>query len=231
MCSIPASHAFFGNIQISWQRLKSKLNFVIMLTCILVKKTGTWKKYSKTSRIRTKPTKWPCAQRRLRSAWASTQSDQTLRCALNGWLRTQAFFMWTAKTLIRLGGCPFWSESSLGARSLCWFCRCPDWSESSLSAHPFCWFCHEVAQTWNHKTYTHRRRPAQRPAPSSSSLVTPFPFEIVWNVRSGYISPWSLPFHIFKAKLVFSTLPYRKNEVLLHWHFNLTWKFGNLHEK
>ena len=27
----------------------------------------------------------------------------------------------TAKTLIRLGGCPCWSESSLGAHSLCWF--------------------------------------------------------------------------------------------------------------
>ena len=31
--------------------------------------------------------------------------------------------MWTAKTLIRLGGCPGWSESSLGAQSLCWFCH------------------------------------------------------------------------------------------------------------
>ena len=47
----------------------------------------------------TKPTKWMCAQRRLRSAWASAQSDQSLRCALNGWLRTQGFFMQTAKTL------------------------------------------------------------------------------------------------------------------------------------
>ena len=36
--------------------------------------------------------------RRLRSAWASAQSDQSLCCAL----RTQAFFMRTAKTLIRL---------------------------------------------------------------------------------------------------------------------------------
>ena len=31
--------------------------------------------------------------------------------------------MRTAKTLIRLGGCPCWSESSLGAQSLCWFCH------------------------------------------------------------------------------------------------------------
>ena len=71
----------------------------------------------------TKPTKWLCAQRRLRSAWASAQSDQSLRCMLNGKLRTQAFFMRTAKTLIRLGGCPGWSESSLGAHSFCWFCH------------------------------------------------------------------------------------------------------------
>ena len=31
--------------------------------------------------------------------------------------------MRTAKTLIRLGGCPGWSESSLGAQSFCWFCH------------------------------------------------------------------------------------------------------------
>ena len=31
--------------------------------------------------------------------------------------------MRTAKTLIRLGGCPGWSESSLGAHSVCWFCH------------------------------------------------------------------------------------------------------------
>ena len=47
-----------------------------------------------------------CAQRRLRSACASTQSDQSLCCALSGELMTQAFFMRTVKTLIRLGGCP-----------------------------------------------------------------------------------------------------------------------------
>ena len=31
--------------------------------------------------------------------------------------------MRTAKTLFKLGGCPGWSESSLGAHSLCWFCH------------------------------------------------------------------------------------------------------------
>ena len=34
-------------------------------------------------RLVTKPTLWLCAQRRLRSAWASAQSDQGLRCALS----------------------------------------------------------------------------------------------------------------------------------------------------
>ena len=33
------------------------------------------------SRDMTKPTKWMCAQRRLRSAWASAQSDQSSLCA------------------------------------------------------------------------------------------------------------------------------------------------------
>ena len=40
-----------------------------------------WKVYNIIlSRLMTKPTKWQCAQRRLRSAWASAQSDQSLRC-------------------------------------------------------------------------------------------------------------------------------------------------------
>ena len=41
--------------------------------------------------------------------------------------------MQTAKTLIILGGCPGWSESSQSDQRLRW-------------AHmPFCWFCHEMA--------------------------------------------------------------------------------------
>ena len=78
---------------------------------------------SDLSRLVTKPTKWVCAQRRFRSAWASAQSDQSLRCpheeSLGPWLPTER----TAKTLIRLGRCPGWSESSLGTHSLCWFCH------------------------------------------------------------------------------------------------------------
>ena len=54
--------------------------------------------FPQMSGLVTKPTKWLCAQRRPRSACASAQSDQSLCCALNGELRTQAFFMRTAKT-------------------------------------------------------------------------------------------------------------------------------------
>ena len=73
------------------------------------------------SRDMTKPTKWLCAQPALRSAWASAKSDRSLRCVLK--VRTQGFFMRTGKTLIRLGRCPGWSESSLGAHSFWWFCH------------------------------------------------------------------------------------------------------------
>ena len=38
-------------------------------------------------------------------------------------LTWRATFMWTAKTLIRLGGCPGLSESARGTQPLCWFPR------------------------------------------------------------------------------------------------------------
>ena len=54
-----------------------------------------------------------CVKRRLRSAWASTQPDQSFRCPPKGtlapWLPTESY----ARTLIRLRGCAGWSESSL----------------------------------------------------------------------------------------------------------------------
>ena len=53
----------------------------------------------------TKPTKWVCVQRRLWSAWASTQSDQSLHCAFNGQLRSE--------DSDQPGHPPSWSESSL----------------------------------------------------------------------------------------------------------------------
>ena len=52
-------------------------------------------------------------QRRLRSAWASAQSDQSLRCPDEKSLGPQLLIERTGKTLIRLGG----SESPLGAHA------------------------------------------------------------------------------------------------------------------
>ena len=57
----------------------------------------------------TKPTNWLCAQRRLRSAWASAQADQSLDCPHEESLGPKLPTERTVKTLIRLGGCPGWS--------------------------------------------------------------------------------------------------------------------------
>ena len=56
----------------------------------------------------------------LRKCGEDTVKDPTsnLPNALSGYLRTQASFMQRTKTLIRLGGYPGWSESSLGAQSI-----------------------------------------------------------------------------------------------------------------
>ena len=74
------------------------------------------------SRLVTNPTKWVYAQRRLRSVWASAQSDQSLRCrcqsSLSAW-------------------------RNLGPLATHW---CPGWSESLLGAQPHCLFCHEADQ-------------------------------------------------------------------------------------
>ena len=58
-----------------------------------------------------------CTQGRLRSAWASTQSDQHLHCPYEETLGPYLPIERTVKTLIRLGGCPCWSEFLLDAQS------------------------------------------------------------------------------------------------------------------
>ena len=80
-------------------------------------------KHPNLSRLMTKSTKWVCAQWRLRSAWASAQSDQSLCCPHEECLGPYLPIERTAKALIRLGGCLGWSESSLGKHSFCWFCH------------------------------------------------------------------------------------------------------------
>ena len=49
------------------------------------------------------------------------QSDQSLCCPHEEGMRPELPIERTAKILIRLGRCPGWSESSLGAQSFCWF--------------------------------------------------------------------------------------------------------------
>ena len=56
------------------------------------------------------------AQRRLRSTWASAQSDQSLRCPQEDIWGPELSLERTAKPLIRQGGCPGWSQSSLGTK-------------------------------------------------------------------------------------------------------------------
>ena len=76
------------------------------------------------SRLMTKPTKWPCAQRRLRSVRHPPSLIRVFAVRMKkAWVLDYLPTERTAKTLIRLGGCPGWSESSLGAQSFCWFCH------------------------------------------------------------------------------------------------------------
>ena len=69
----------------------------------------------------TKPTKWPvCAQRRLGSAWASAQSDQSSLCA-----------HWVAKDIMFLHAD---AQADLSLR----------WADM-----PYCWFCRDAAHITN----------------------------------------------------------------------------------
>ena len=56
----------------------------IFITFISTNCTYTKQRHDTNEPPHVKTTKWLCDQRRLRSAWASTQSDQSLCCALNG---------------------------------------------------------------------------------------------------------------------------------------------------
>ena len=59
----------------------------------------------------------------IQTKWASTQSDQSLRCPHEESLGPKLPIKPAAKTMIRLGRCSGWSESSLGEHSFCWFCH------------------------------------------------------------------------------------------------------------
>ena len=70
------------------------------------------------SRIVTKPTKWHMRPAKTQlSVGIHPVSSESSLCAQ--WVaKDQAFFMRTAKTLIRLSGCLSWPESSLGAHAI-----------------------------------------------------------------------------------------------------------------
>ena len=58
------------------------LSFIRSLVPLLIRSVSDKDQIkSHMSRLTTQPTKWLCAQRRLRSAWASAQSDQSSLCA------------------------------------------------------------------------------------------------------------------------------------------------------
>ena len=72
--------------------------------------------FSKERKKETNKQNGMCVQRRLRSAWASAQSDQSFRCPHEEKLDPYLPIERASKTMITLGGCPGWSESSLGAK-------------------------------------------------------------------------------------------------------------------
>ena len=67
-------------LQLTTTYTVNAFNGTIFLIIQLLRLCSTGMEWSHLSRAMTKPTMWLCAQQRLRSAWASTQSDQTLRC-------------------------------------------------------------------------------------------------------------------------------------------------------
>ena len=96
----------------------------------------------------TKPTKWPVCPAKSRAAWLSAQSDQSLSCLHEEILGRECI----AKTLIRLGGCPGWSEFLLGAQAILLVLSCC--SSTSITActqpypQPLCWNLWQTA-SWS----------------------------------------------------------------------------------
>ena len=110
-------HTVFSYRQYIHILFEENLKWKDLVNCMTVK--------PHMSRDMTKLTKWLCgAQRRLRSAWASAQSDQSLRCPHSAWASAQS----DSLSAFSLGIRPVWSESSLstyGQRRL-W----SDWADA-----------------------------------------------------------------------------------------------------
>ena len=74
------------------------------------------------SRDMTKQTKWLCSQRRLRSAWASAQSEQS---SLSAWRKLGSFATQSAHSedSDQTGRMPRLIWVFAGTQSFCWFCH------------------------------------------------------------------------------------------------------------
>ena len=75
----------------------------------------------KLSRLMTKPTKWSVrlVKTQISLGIHPVWSEFTVRMKKPWFFSFPLSGQWR---LIRLGGCPGWSESSLGAHVICWFC-------------------------------------------------------------------------------------------------------------
>ena len=80
-----------------------------------------------------------CAQRRLWSAWAFAQSDQSLRCPHEETLGPQLPIECTAKTLIRLGGWPGWTVFAGRTGDLVGFVMHIHMCNTDLATHAVNW--------------------------------------------------------------------------------------------
>ena len=149
----------------------------------------------------TKQTKWVCSQRRLSLAWASTQSDQSLRCP---------------------------HEESLGpyhplsAQRRIW----SDWADAQADlsvgwAHmPFCWFCHVAAHfpvntvkgiPESRDSKDPRLTLESKPPSALGSYMTQSDQSTTVHPRAPFWFPTT-------SKLQSQTREWRKN-VLWFWHF------------
>ena len=102
------------------------------------------------SRLITKPTKWHVRP-------AKTQISLGIRP------------VWSVFT-VRMKKVWFLSYPLSAQRRLIRLGQCPGWSESSLGAQPHCWFCHEAAHFYFH--VYRQYRPKSDSAPSKSSLIS-----------------------------------------------------------
>ena len=97
--------------------LVSAYNHIFELTIF-----GDISRLNEVSRIVTKPTKWHVHPAKIRISLGICSVWSVFAVRLKkAWVLS--YPLSAQRRLIRLGGCPGWSESSLGAQSFCWFCH------------------------------------------------------------------------------------------------------------